>query len=91
MKVGDRVRRGAVLGRLGQPGQAPLPHRHFQLSNAVTFEESEGLPFVLRHFDRLGSATLGDVLAPEPAPVPRNAPTACQHQLPLDGDVLFFE
>ena len=91
VKVGDRVRRGAVLGRLGQSGQAPLPHLHFQLSNAVTFEESEGLPFVLRHFDRLSSATLGDVLAPKSALVPPNAPTACQHQLPLDGDVLFFK
>jgi hypothetical protein len=91
VKVGDRVRRGDVLGRLGQSGQAPLPHLHFQVSNAVTFEESEGLPFVMQHFNRLGSATLGDVLAPAQVPAPRGAPTACQHQLPLDGDVLFFK
>ena len=91
VKVGDRVRRGAVLGCLGQSGQAPLPHLHFQISNAVTFEESEGLPFVLQRFERLGSATLGDALTPAQVPVIHGAPAACQHQLPLDGDVLLFK
>jgi murein DD-endopeptidase MepM/ murein hydrolase activator NlpD len=69
VKVGDRVRRGMVLGHLGQSGQAPLPHLHFQVSNAVTFKESEGLPFVLRAFARTGAATLGEVLN-QPAKAP---------------------
>jgi murein DD-endopeptidase MepM/ murein hydrolase activator NlpD len=91
VKVGDRVRRGAVLGRLGQSGQAPLPHLHFQVSNAVTFEESEGLPFVFRNFERLGTTSLGEVLS-EPAPklaTPGSGKT-CKRELPLDGDVLKF-
>ena len=91
VKVGERVRRGTVLGYLGQSGQAPLPHLHFQVSNAVTFEESEGLPFVLQHFEHLGSATLGEVLDAGQVPATHNAPTTCQQQLPLDGDVLFFK
>jgi murein DD-endopeptidase MepM/ murein hydrolase activator NlpD len=91
VKVGDRVRRGAVLGRLGQSGQAPLPHLHFQVSNAVTFEESEGLPFVFRNFERLGTTSLSEVLS-EPAPklaTPGSGKT-CKRELPLDGDVLKF-
>jgi murein DD-endopeptidase MepM/ murein hydrolase activator NlpD len=92
VKVGDRVRRGAVLGRLGQSGQAPLPHLHFQVSNAVTFEESEGLPFVFRAFERTGSATLGQVLD-QPVRVPTTPAIAkpCQHELPLDGDIIVFK
>lgn len=92
VKVGDRVRRGGVLGRLGQSGQAPLPHLHFQVSNAITFEESEGLPFVFRAFERTGSATLGEVLD-QTVRVPATLVLAkpCQQELPLDGDVVVFK
>jgi len=91
VKAGDRVRRGGVLGHLGQSGQASLPHLHFQVSNAVTFEESEGLPFVFRNFERLGAATLGEVLS-EPALrlATPNSGRTCERELPLDGDVLKF-
>jgi murein DD-endopeptidase MepM/ murein hydrolase activator NlpD len=91
VKVGERVRRGMVLGRLGQSGQASLPHLHFQISNAVTFEESEGIPFVLQRFERWGSATLGEVLNAGQVPAISSTRTTCQQQLPLDGDVLFFK
>lgn len=91
VKAGDRVRRGAVLGRLGQSGQAPLPHLHFQVSNAVTFEESEGLPFVFQNFGRLGTATLGEALsAPAPGLANPGSGRTCERELPLDGDVLTF-
>jgi murein DD-endopeptidase MepM/ murein hydrolase activator NlpD len=92
VKAGDRVRRGTVLGYLGQSGQSPLPHLHFQVSNAVTFEESEGLPFVLRAFARTGSATLGEVLDQQAA-VPASPALAkpCKQELPLDGDVILFK
>lgn len=92
VQVGDRVRRGTVLGRLGQSGQAPLPHLHFQVSNAITFEESEGLPFVFRAFERIGSATLGEVLD-QTIRVPATPTLAkpCQQELSLDGDVIVFK
>lgn len=92
VKMGDRVRRGAVLGRLGQSGQASFPHLHFQVSNASTFEESEGLPFVFRAFVHTGSATLGEVLD-QPTQVPATPALAkpCQQELPLDGDIVLFK
>lgn len=92
VKVGDRVRRGAVLGRLGQSGQAPLPHLHFQVSNAVTFEESEGQPFVFQAFERTGSATLGEVLD-QTVRVPATSASGkpCRQEIPLDGDVILFK
>lgn len=92
VKVGERVRRGLVLGHLGQSGQASLPHLHFQVSNAVTFEESEGLPFVLRAFARTGAATLGQVLdQPAKVPVAPALAKPCQQELPVDGDVIVFK
>jgi murein DD-endopeptidase MepM/ murein hydrolase activator NlpD len=92
VRAGDRVRRGDVLGRLGQSGNANAPHLHFQVSNAPTFEESEGLPFVFDAFGRLGTARINTVLdqtariylGPSSAQPPRQ-------QLPLDGDIITFK
>lgn len=55
--AGETVRRGDLLGRLGQSGNSGAPHLHFQLSNAATFEGAEGLPFLFDHFDLLGPET----------------------------------
>ncbi|MGH6643604.1 MAG: M23 family metallopeptidase, partial [Bradyrhizobium sp.] len=46
VKPGDRVRKGEILGRLGQSGNSAAPHLHFHLSNGVAFEGSEGIPYV---------------------------------------------
>ena len=54
VKPGDRVHRGQVLAKLGQSGNSAAPHLHFQLSNAVTFEGSEGVPYAFERFDYLG-------------------------------------
>ncbi|WP_282597527.1 M23 family metallopeptidase [Dyella sp. SG609] len=54
VKPGDRVHRGQSLGQLGQSGNSAAPHLHFQLSTAVAFEGSEGLPYVFESFDYLG-------------------------------------
>jgi hypothetical protein len=44
---GQQVRRGQVLGRLGNSGNTNGPHLHFHVSDAASFENSEGLPFVI--------------------------------------------
>ena len=91
VKVGERVRRGAVLGRIGQSGNANAPHLHFQVSTAATFEESEGIPFVFERFACTGSVQVGAVLD-QAVPVPHSKTLSkfSQHQLPLDGYMLVF-
>lgn len=60
VKAGDRVKRGQVVGRVGNSGDARQPHLHFQLTNNPDIMASEGLPHL---FDRY-KARLGDS-APE--------------------------
>ena len=92
VKVGDRVRRGTVLGRIGQSGNTGAPHLHLQVSSAATFEESEGLPFVFQTFNRAGSAQIGDVLDQAmKVSFGTSSQKPCQQQLPLDGDVIVFK
>jgi murein DD-endopeptidase MepM/ murein hydrolase activator NlpD len=47
VKVGDRVKRGQVLGLLGNSGNSTEPHLHFHISNGVSPLGSEGLPYAI--------------------------------------------
>ena len=50
VKQGDRVRRGQVLGLLGNSGNSTGPHLHFQVSDTLGVSGS-GLPFVFDSFE----------------------------------------
>ena len=56
VKVGDRVRRGQVIGLLGNSGNSVGPHLHFHIGNANSLNGSEGIPFVFGSFDVVGQA-----------------------------------
>lgn len=44
VKVGDRVRRGQVLGLLGNSGNSSEPRSHLHVSDGVSPLGSEGVP-----------------------------------------------
>jgi hypothetical protein len=54
--VGERVRRGEVLGELGNSGASATPHLHMQVQIGSSFV-SDGLPFVFDRFQFLGQIT----------------------------------
>src|SRR5262249_26524121 len=57
VKPGDQVHPGEVLGKLGNSGNSSEPHLHFQICDAPSFADSEGLPFAIAKLKALGSAT----------------------------------
>jgi hypothetical protein len=95
VQVGDHVRAGQTLGRLGNTGNTSAPHLHFQITEGRSVLGSSGLPYV---FDRLRlqgrvdpqrwatattlEGTWNEGLLPRPSP--RRA------QIPLDLDVIDF-
>jgi murein DD-endopeptidase MepM/ murein hydrolase activator NlpD len=91
LKVGDHVRRGAVIGRLGQSGAAGAPHLHFHLSDRMTFEESEGLPYVIGGFALVGKSAIEQTFGPS-VPVTFGSPASPprREEMPLDQDVVRF-
>ena len=91
VRPGQRVRRGMVIGRLGQTGSAGAPHLHFHVSDRPTFERSEGLPFVIDRFTLLGEARIEDSFD-SAVPVSVRAPGVRMRrdELPLDGSVVAF-
>jgi hypothetical protein len=56
VKVGDKVRRGQVLGLLGNTGNSSEPHLHFQICSANSELGSEGSPYAFASFEVQGKA-----------------------------------
>jgi len=50
----DHVSRGAVIGRLGNSGQATAPHLHLQLTDSDSVLQSEGVPFIFSSYTDFG-------------------------------------
>ena len=82
VKVGDRVRRGQVLGLVGNSGNSTGPHLHFQISRGASILGSEGVPFVYRAYRKLTTPP------GTPAADARTEPV--RDELPLLGDVVMF-
>ena len=87
VRVGDRVRRGQVLGAVGNSGESTEPHLHFQVMDGPVPLAQNGLPYVFDCFEleaRVDDAPTGPVLVPAPGPKQR------RHQLPMNLDVVGF-
>ncbi len=50
VKVGDHVRRGQPIARLGLSGDGASPHLHFHLMDGPSMVGGDGLPFVFKRF-----------------------------------------
>jgi murein DD-endopeptidase MepM/ murein hydrolase activator NlpD len=51
VKVGDRVRRGQVLGLVGNSGNSTQPHLHFHVTNGNSPLGAEGIPYAIGSFE----------------------------------------
>ncbi|MGA8676970.1 MAG: M23 family metallopeptidase [Candidatus Acidiferrales bacterium] len=85
VKVGDKVRRGEVLGLLGNTGNSSEPHLHFHICDANSELGSEGLPYAFASFEVLGK---GDTWKPGAS----NAP-AVKHEMeiPTEDEIVQFD
>ena len=57
VKLGDKVRRGQVLGLVGNSGNSTEPHLHFHISNGNSPLGSDGLPYVFGDYEVQGQGT----------------------------------
>lgn len=81
-RVGQHVRRGDSLARLGNSGASTAPHLHLQVTDRASVLASEGIPFVLDAFDFLGFGR--DYEPGKRPPVPR------VREMPVADEVIGF-
>jgi murein DD-endopeptidase len=85
VKVGDKVRRGDVLGLLGNSGNSTEPHLHFHISNANSELGCEGLPYAFPSYELLGNGWTWKSSDPHEPPVKQDM------NIPLENDVVRFQ
>lgn len=95
VRRGQRVRRGQLLGHLGNTGNSSAPHLHFHITDGPDVLGSEGLPFV---FDQLGyEGRLDTQRSPEATSFVgrwdehrRARPSARRREMPLGLTIVSF-
>ena len=87
VQAGERVRRGQVLGLVGNTGNSNEPHLHFHVADRASPFSSNGLPYAFDRFRLMGTidaSVTPPVLRPAPPPQQR------RDRLPLELDVVAF-
>jgi murein DD-endopeptidase MepM/ murein hydrolase activator NlpD len=85
VKVGQRVKRGEVIALLGNSGNAPVPHLHFQVQDAPRLA-TEGLPYRHESFEVLGHCQQ----APIAGQCTRTAAVIRRNEIPLNNMIVQF-
>jgi hypothetical protein len=84
VRLGERVRRGQVVGLVGNSGNSTEPHLHFHISDGISPLGSEGLPYGLDSFELAGRCrSVGGGCE-------RAAPTVRRGEVPLANMLLRF-
>jgi murein DD-endopeptidase len=90
VSVGAKVRRGQVLGLLGNSGNSDAPHLHFHVTDGRSPLGSEGVPYVFESMQHRGSVpSLAKILGDD-AWIPQTSTVTRTRELPLDNAVVRF-
>jgi len=84
VKLGEKVRRGQVVGLVGNSGNSTEPHLHFHIENGSSPLGAEGLPYSLASFEVVGR---GEGWKPADAKGPAEVH---KNEIPMENEVVNF-
>jgi murein DD-endopeptidase MepM/ murein hydrolase activator NlpD len=88
--LGDTVRRGQVLAKLGNSGQSDAPHLHLHIADAPTPLAAEGIPMVFDRFTIQGHVPSLRVLTDGTGWKPTAQIQAVFNEMPVQNAVIAF-
>jgi murein DD-endopeptidase MepM/ murein hydrolase activator NlpD len=83
VKIGQKVRKGQVIGLLGNSGNSDAPHLHFHLASAPSPLGAEGIPFVFKSYSVLGIEAFD--------PKSKSVGNKRSRELPLENEIIRFK
>jgi murein DD-endopeptidase MepM/ murein hydrolase activator NlpD len=92
----DRVKRGDVIGHMGNSGNSTGPHLHLHIMNGPRILESDGVPYVFDNFTILREVAdmnaLDDDMAVKKPAVVKDSKFAGKHthRLMREGQIVQF-
>lgn len=95
VKEGDTVKRGQVLGHVGNVGNSSEPHLHFHVTDKPTIFAANSLPYAIDQFDVTGQIDEhkfdGEKLSRVPVTINKPAFVGRhQGQMPKEGSIITF-
>lgn len=91
VSIGDKVRAGQVLGKLGNSGNSDAPHLHFQIMDANSPLGAEGIPYEITSFTQRGILSdLGVLTDGRPWLADKEPALSSQNAFPIDNAVVTF-
>ncbi|HPM41007.1 MAG TPA: M23 family metallopeptidase [bacterium] len=92
VKIGDRVKRGDVLGLLGNSGNSDAPHLHFHVCDGMDYLFSEGIPYALSSYALEGRAEgIEELFTKRRAWKPSGPSAEVKGELVADRDVISWQ
>jgi murein DD-endopeptidase MepM/ murein hydrolase activator NlpD len=84
VRVGERVKRGQVVGLVGNSGNSTEPHLHFHIMDGTSPLGSEGIPYAIESFESIGlcQRTLQECT--------RAAPVVRRREMPMGNAIVRF-
>ncbi len=90
VRTGGRVRRGQVIGLVGNSGNSTEPHLHFHLADAAALGTStlgaEGIPYALETLEVVGRCTFGSTFPR----CTRGTPVTARGAMPRQNELVRF-
>ncbi len=91
VSVGAKVRRGQVLGLLGNSGNSDAPHLHFHITDGPSPFAAEGVPFIFESMQFRGSVASVDKLLGGQEPwIPQGGTVVRTREIPMENAVVRF-